>query len=590
VRVEIDDPFDPLHFCRCEHILDEPVAECRDDDRSRAGMTERAVAGRDVVHRSRYPEPIIPEKSLPAYILEHSERFGDRAALVDATTGDTVSYRELPGVVREAARRVRALGGGPGTTVALAAANQPRWAVALLGALSAGAVAVPLNPTFTAPELEKLLGIAQCALVLADDQSAPAITRVVSGGGALARLSDVAPLTATDVPHPPDGAAGMATRRAADQDVAPSAAAVLAFSSGTSGVPKGVSLTHRNLVATLVQHEQIYEVRADDVVVAALPMFHIYGLSIVLGYALRHGATVVTLPRFRLDAYLEAIATHRVTWLHLVPPIVAQLVSEESASADMTSVRHAVSGAAPLDPRLTTLLEQRLGCRVGQGYGMTEASPGVTWIPDDGSIECLPGSVGVLVPGTEARVVDPITGDDVEGPGELWIRGPQVMSGYLDAPVETARALSDDGWLRTGDILRVDAEGVWWVVDRLKELIKYKGYQVAPAELEGVLLEHPAVDDAAVAGIPDPVAGEVPAAWVVTRRPIAAGELMAWVAERVAPYKRIRVVHFTEAIPRSPAGKTLRRKLVEGLGRTTSSAVEEVSSSRRLDVAAAGEK
>ncbi len=527
-------------------------------------MSERSASGRHVVHRSPYPEPVIPETSLPGYILEHAERFGDRPALVDAATGETLTYRDLRAAARSAAWRIRALGGAPGSTVAIAAANQPRWAVALLGVLCAGATAVPLNPACTAAELERFLGIARCSLVLADEQAAPAVTRAVSGRGAWAALSDVAVLGASDVPHPIRGAAETAEVRVADQEITPGKGAVLAFSSGTSGMPKGVQLTHANLMATLVQHEPIYDLTANDVVVAVLPMFHIYGLSMVLAYALRHGATVVTLSRFRLDSYLETITKHRVTWLHLVPPIVVQLLSQEAAAADMRSVRHAVSGAAPLDARLVARLEERLGCKVGQGYGMTEASPGVTWVPNDGSVECPAGSVGILVPGTEARVVDPISGDDVEGPGELWVRGPQVMSGYLNAPEETAQTLSVDGWLRTGDILRVDAEGVWWVVDRLKEVIKCKGFQVSPAELEGVLLEHPAVDDAAVAGIPDPFAGEVPAAWVVTRTPIGADELLAWVAERVAPYKRVRVVRFTDAIPRSAAGKTLRRKLVEG--------------------------
>jgi acyl-CoA synthetase (AMP-forming)/AMP-acid ligase II len=531
-------------------------------------MSERSATRRHVVHRSPYPEPVIPETSLPRYVLEHAERFGDRPALVDAATGDTVLYRDLSAAVRSAAWRVRALGGVPGSTVAIAAANQPRWAVAMLGVLCAGATAVPLNPTCTAAELERFLGIARCSLVLADEQAAAAIARAVSGRGEWAALSDVAVLPAPEILRPAGGAeareaAQEAEQLVADQEIAPSAVAVLAFSSGTSGMPKGVQLTHGNLVATLAQHEQIYDMTANDVVVAVLPMFHIYGLSIVLAYALRHGATVVTLPRFRLDSYLETVATHRVTWLHLVPPIVAQLLSEEAAAADMSSVRHAVSGAAPLDARLAAMLEERLGCRVGQGYGMTEASPGITWIPNDGSVECPLGSVGVLVPGTDARVVDPVSGDDVQGPGELWIRGPQVMSGYLNAPEETTQTLFDDGWLRTGDILRVDSEGVWWVVDRLKEIIKCKGFQVSPAELEGVLLEHPAVDDAAVVGVSDPVAGEVPEAWVVTRASIGADQLLAWVAERVAPYKRIRAVRFTDAIPRTAAGKILRRALVE---------------------------
>jgi acyl-CoA synthetase (AMP-forming)/AMP-acid ligase II len=193
---------------------------------------------------------------------------------------------------------------------------------------------------------------------------------------------------------------------------------------------------------------------------------------------------------------------------------------------------------------------------------MTEASPGVTWVPDDGTVPCPPGSVGVLVAGTEARVVDPATGADTDGSGELWVRGPQVMAGYLDDPTATAATLVD-GWLRTGDIVRIDDAGIVWVVDRLKELIKYKGFQVAPAELEGVILAHPAVVDVGVVGRPDIEAGELPVAWVVTSEPIEEQDLIDWVAARVAPYKKVRAVRFVDAIPRSPAGKILRRQLKE---------------------------
>jgi acyl-CoA synthetase (AMP-forming)/AMP-acid ligase II len=320
-------------------------------------------------------------------------------------------------------------------------------------------------------------------------------------------------------------------------------------------------LTHRNLVATLRQHEGIYHVGPDDVLLAALPFFHIYGLSIVLGYGLRHGATIVTLPRFDPRRWLSLIETQRVTWLHVAPPMVLLLTSPEAATADLTSLRHVVSGAAPLDRALTARAEATIGCLIGQGYGMTEASPGVTWTPDDGSVDCPPGSVGVLVAGTEARVVDPTTGADTDAAGELWVRGPQIMAGYLDDPSASSATIVEGGWMRTGDIVEVDGVGVLRVVDRLKELIKYKGYQVAPAELEAVLLEHPAVADAAVVGVPDLAAGEIPKAFVVLAGPARCDDLLAWVAARVAPYKRIRLLEVIDTIPRSVSGKILRKQL-----------------------------
>jgi acyl-CoA synthetase (AMP-forming)/AMP-acid ligase II len=267
--------------------------------------------------------------------------------------------------------------------------------------------------------------------------------------------------------------------------------------------------------------------------------------------------------RFDADRFLTLIGERRVTRLHLAPPLAA-IVAAADPQFDLTSVRHAMSGAAPLDAATVARLEARLTCPVGQGYGMTEASPGITWVPDVGA--AIPaGSVGHLLPGTQARVVDPVSLADVRGSGELWIRGPQVMRGYLENPAATENAIVDGGWLRTGDAVRIDESGAVWVVDRLKEIIKYKGYQIAPAELEAVLLEHPLVADVAVIGIADVAAGEIPMAFVVRKETdLTDAALLAWCAERVAPYKRLRAVEFVESIPRSTSGKVLRRILREG--------------------------
>jgi acyl-CoA synthetase (AMP-forming)/AMP-acid ligase II len=221
-----------------------------------------------------------------------------------------------------------------------------------------------------------------------------------------------------------------------------------------------------------------------------------------------------------------------------------------------------VCGAAPINVPVAERAEKRLGCPIRQGYGMTEASPGTHLTPYH-LLSGIPlGSVGSLAPCTEARIVDPVDGVDVEPgrTGELWVRGPQVMAGYLGNPQATAETVVD-GWLRTGDLARVDSDGIFWIVDRLKELIKYKGYQVAPAELESLLLTHPDVADVAVVGVPHGGGGEAPKAFVVARRAVDGEELMAWVADRVAPYKKVREVEFVEAIPKSASGKVLRRLL-----------------------------
>ena len=229
---------------------------------------------------------------------------------------------------------------------------------------------------------------------------------------------------------------------------------------------------------------------------------------------------------------------------------------------DLSHLRTLFSGAAPMDAALQESCAARLGCEIMQGYGMTEASP-VTHATSAQPGKNRPGTVGQLAPNTECRIVDVVTGADAGpgGEGELLIRGPQVMTGYLRNAQATAETLDAQGWLHTGDIGRVDADGYFTIVDRLKELIKYKGYQVPPAELEALLLTHPAVSDAAVIGVPDEAAGESPKAFVVLKGDVTAEALMAYIAERVAPYKRIRSVEFIDAIPKSPSGKILRRVL-----------------------------
>jgi acyl-CoA synthetase (AMP-forming)/AMP-acid ligase II len=506
-----------------------------------------------MIHRSRFPDPVIPNASLPAFLLAHAIGFGDRPALIDGLTGQCVTYVELARRVHAVARGLAGSGVRPGQVVGLVSPNQPAWAIAFLGVLSAGAAIAPINPALTPAEIAHQLTSSGACMLISDgsvrDQAAEAATASGVRPLALDRLEDTSPRQIPPSPPAPELDAVVATT-----------IAVVASSSGTTGLPKGVLLTHRNLVACLCQHETIYHVGPDDVFLATLPFFHIYGLSIILSYGLRHGATIVTLPRFRPDQYLSLIAARRVTWLHLVPPMVLLLGSVET-TADLSSVRHAVSGAAPLDPTSAARAASRLGCNIGQGYGMTEASPGVTWVPDDDA-SCPAGSVGYLLPGTQARIIDPVTGTDTAGEGELWVRGPQVMAGYLANPEATSETIVEDGWLRTGDIMRVDAAGAWWVVDRLKELIKYKGHQVAPAELEALLLDHPGIADAAVVGIPDPEAGQTPKAFVVpASRDLEADEVLAWCAARVAPYKRLRAVELVDEIPRSPSGKILRRVL-----------------------------
>ena len=347
--------------------------------------------------------------------------------------------------------------------------------------------------------------------------------------------------------------------------------AALPYSSGTTGLPKGVMLTHRNLVANLCQIEPLDIMRGDDTALCVLPLFHIYGLVVIMNLSLRVGATVVMMPRFDFAEYLDNLERRRVTVAHVVPPIVLALAKQPAVEGrDLSSLRLLFSGAAPLGAELTRACSERLGCAVRQGYGMTESSPAAHITPAE-IADAKPGSVGVCVPSTESKIVDVETGEQLGAgaEGEICVRGPQVMKGYLNRPEETAQTIDADGWLHTGDIGYADEDGHFFIVDRAKELIKYKGFQVAPAELEALLLTHPAIADAAVVPVEDEEAGEIPKAFVVLKpgstlsTDDAPGELMSFVAARVAPHKKIRRVELIDQIPKSPSGKILRRVLVQ---------------------------
>jgi acyl-CoA synthetase (AMP-forming)/AMP-acid ligase II len=304
----------------------------------------------------------------------------------------------------------------------------------------------------------------------------------------------------------------------------------------------------------------------EDRIVAVLPFFHIYGMTVLMNVALRKGATVVVLPRFDLAQFIDVLEQHRITRAYVAPPVVLAMAKHPAFEGrDFSALTFILSAAAPLDADLAAAASRRLGSELGQAYGMTELSPGTHLVPDGTTDEAPPGTIGKLFPSTEARLVDPETGEDVGTgePGEIWIRGPQRMKGYFGRQEETDTLIDADGWLHTGDIGTVDEHGWWHVVDRVKELIKYKGYQVAPAELEAVLLASPDVADAAVIGVYDERGDEVPKAFVVRAPSSTATEddVLAYVAGHTAPYKRVRQVEFIDAVPKSASGKILRREL-----------------------------
>jgi acyl-CoA synthetase (AMP-forming)/AMP-acid ligase II len=327
-------------------------------------------------------------------------------------------------------------------------------------------------------------------------------------------------------------------------------------------------LTHHNLKAAALQLLSGDLAREEDVLVAVSPFFHVVGLHGILNLGIIAGSTTVIVQRFELRAFLRAIQEYRISSAFLTPPVVNELIRTRAVDEyDLTSLRNILCAAAPLGADAERAAAERLGCIVRQGYGMTEASGPVSTnlVAADGTLRH--GSVGQLVPSTEARIVGLADGRDLNAgeTGEILVRGPQVMKGYLNNPEATSLTLEPDGWLHTGDVGFADADGFLTIVDRVKEIIKYKAYQVAPAELEAVLGTHPAVADVAVVPTPDPDSGELPKAFVVLKHDeqATADELMAYVSERVAPYKKVRALEFVDAIPKSPTGKILRRVLVE---------------------------
>jgi acyl-CoA synthetase (AMP-forming)/AMP-acid ligase II len=522
-----------------------------------------------MIVRSRSADVTVPDVSVTEYILRQADRLGDKPAIIDGPSGRVVTYGQLRDAIRRAATGLARRGLRKGDVVAIYSPNCPEYVVVFHAVASLGAINTTVNPTYTADELAtqikdsgaRFLFTVPAVLERAREAAARTGIEEIFVIGAAEGLRSLAEL----LEAPPDPPA-VAIDPARDLVVLP-------YSSGTTGLPKGVMLTHRHLVANLRQAEGMrgFECFGErDTVMAALPFFHIYGMVVIMKLSLGNGSTLVTMPRFDLMEFLGLVQKHRVTVLPLVPPIVLGLVKHPAvAQFDLSSVRLVFSGAAPLGEEIARALSQKLRCPVVQGYGMTEASP-VTHLSPTVDAPFRPGSIGQVVPNTEVQIVDVATGAPlgVGQQGELLIRGPQIMRGYLNRPQETAECIDGDGWYHTGDVGYVDEQEWFYIVDRTKELIKYKGLQVAPAELEALLVTHPAVLDAAVIRKADEEAGEVPMAYVVlkadeTSRQTTGDALMAWVAERVSPHKRIRDVAFIDQIPKSPSGKILRRVLID---------------------------
>jgi 4-coumarate--CoA ligase len=507
------------------------------------------------IHRSPLPPVPLPGLTVTERLFQGLAGRVGETVIVDGPTGRGMTAGELAQGIARLAGGLVAAGMRPGDVTAVLAPNLPAYVVAFHGPLYAGGTVTTINPTYTAAEVRHQL----------KDSGA---TRLVTVPAFLDTARAAAAGTAVGAIAAIGGAEGAAALEDWMADPLPAQVpvdverqtAVLPYSSGTTGLPKGVRLSHRNLVVNIDQSLPLLNVRPGDWSVAFLPFFHIYGQTTLMNLHLASGANLVTMPRFDLALFLRLCADYRTPQMFVAPPVAVALAKHPVVDQfDLSATRRLFSGAAPLGGDVAEALGRRLGLEAVQGYGMTEMSPVSHATPPGAN---RPGTVGVCLPGTECRIVDPETGLDAPS-GELWVRGPQVMLGYHGNPAATAAALTSDGWLRTGDLGEFDAEGYLTLRDRLKELIKVKGFQVAPAEVEAALLTHPGVADAAVIGRPDAEAGEVPVAFVV-RQPggdATAEDLVAHLSGRLTSYKLPRAVRFVDAIPKSASGKILRRLL-----------------------------
>ncbi|MBT8214734.1 MAG: 4-coumarate--CoA ligase family protein [Acidimicrobiia bacterium] len=511
------------------------------------------------VFPSLLPEVELPESHITPFVFRYAEELADKPALIDGPTGRTLTYGQLYGATMKAAGGLAARGFGKGEVLAIMAPNIPEYAIAFHAVAALGGVVTTINPTYTAEEVEFQLNDAGARYLLTIPMFMDVATEAAGASGTeevfvFGEAEGATPFASLLDADPIAGFAEVDPR----EDTV-----VLPYSSGTTGLPKGVMLTHHNLTSNLAQAKHVLDITDDEVIIAVLPFFHIYGMQILMNGVLYNGATAVTMPRFDLEQFLGLLQEHKVTKAYLVPPIILALAKHPLVDQyDLSALRQIFSGAAPLGADVEAEAGARVGAEVVQGYGLTETSP-VTHATPPGKGRS--GSIGVTISNTDVRIIDPETGDDlgVGENGEVLIKGPQVMKGYLNNPDATAECIDDEGWFHTGDVGYVDDDGYFYIVDRIKELIKYKGFQVPPAELEALLLTHAAVADAAVIPVPDLEAGEIPKAFVVLRPGAEATgqQLMDHVAEHVAHYKQVRRVEFLDEIPKSLSGKILRRVL-----------------------------
>ncbi|KAF5456304.1 hypothetical protein F2P56_025802 [Juglans regia] len=524
----------------------------------------------EFIFRSKLPDIYIP-KHLPlhTYCFENLSQFKDRPCIINGANGVTYTYAEVELTSRKVASGLDKQGIKQGDVIMLLLQNCPEFMFAFLGASYIGAVITTANPFYMPAEIAKQALASNSKLLITQ---AAYVDKVKD----YAKENDVKIVC---IDSAPEGLLHFSELTQADEKdipavkINPDDVLALPYSSGTTGLPKGVMLTHKGLVTSVAQqvdgeNPNLY-FHSEDVILCVLPLFHIYSLNSVFLCGLRVGAAILLMQKFEIVKLLELVQKYKITVAPFVPPIVLAIAkSPDVHNYDVSSIRTVMSGAAPMGKELEDAVRIKLpNAKLGQGYGMTEAGPVLAMCLAFAKepFEIKSGACGTVVRNAEMKIVDPETGASLprNQAGEICIRGSQIMKGYLNDPEATERTIDKDGWLYTGDIGYIDGDDELFIVDRLKELIKYKGFQVAPAELEAMLIAHPNISDAAVVPMKDEAAGELPVAFVVKSNgsKISEDDIKQYISRQVVFYKRINRVFFTDAIPKAPSGKILRKDL-----------------------------
>ena len=513
-----------------------------------------------------------PALQYPSYryaemLTRTAERYPEHTAVVFKDANMT--YRELDALVNAFANALLDLGIRRGQTVSLFMTNRPEYVISWFAVARIGAIASPMNPSYKEREVVYQLSNSEAVAVVVQQELLPLVQEARAGAPGIEHVVIVG--STQHAPHTHSFShllQSHATTPPAGIEIEWENVLTLPYSSGTTGLPKGVMLSHKNLVCNACQSIATARITFEDRMLVFVPLYHIYGIML-MGCAAMSGARLVLMERFEAGRCLQLTQEQGITLLYTVPQVLAVLLDwPQLDEYDLHTVRFTQCGAAPVPPALAYRFQERTGITVMTSYGLTEAAPGTHSNPVYDRRLIKVETIGLPIHDTKQKIVDIETGQielGVGEEGELIVQGPQVMQGYWKAPEATAEALRD-GWLYTGDIGWRDEEGYVTVTDRKKEMIKYKGFSVAPAQIEALLLEHPAVADAAVVAKRHEEAGEVPKAFVVLRASYEnqnADELMAWVNGKLATYKNVREVEFIEAIPRNPSGKILRRVLKE---------------------------